>query len=195
MTLNRLLVPAAFLLLLGCSAGKGRPDGRTAGILAGATKVEVFRIDGRNDPPDPTPIKPGDPTVGGYAILARGHDQRQEFAAKLRDILTDNKTYTNNFVNCFWPGVAFRVWKGEDSVDVIICFKCGNFYLGPPTDKRVMETASFNGSPNTSRLVQLAKEAFPDDKEVQALEEEECLNMGLLEAEMGAAYFYDYMDI
>ena len=169
MPLNRLLIPVALLLLLGCGASKGRLDGRTAGILAGATKVEVFRIDCRNDSPDPTPIKPSDPTVGGYAILARGKDQGREFAAKLTDILADNKTYTDRFANCFWPGVAFRVWKGEESIDMIICFKCGNFYVGPPTDKRVMENASFNGSPNTGRLVQLAKEAFPDDEEVQAL--------------------------
>lgn len=168
---NRFLVLATLLLLFGCSS-KGRLDGRTAGILAGATKVEVFRIDGHIDRPDATPIKPGDPTVGGYAILARGKDQGQEFAAKLRNILTDSKTYSDTFAHCFWPGVAFRVWKGEDSVDVIICFTCGNFYLGPPTDKRVMENASFFKSPNRGRLVQLAKDAFPEDKEVQALKDE-----------------------
>lgn len=171
---NRLLISAAFLLLLGCSAGKGRPDRRTAGILTGATKVEVFRIDGRgpNDPSGTTPIKPGDPTVGGYAIMARGKDQGREFAAKLWDILNDNKTYTDKFAKCFNPGVAFRVWKGEESVDVIICFRCNNFYLGPPTDIRVMETASFHDSPNRRRFVQLAKEAFPNDKELQNLKDE-----------------------
>lgn len=169
MTPQRLLVLAALLLLLGCGSSKGRPDSRTTSILAGATRVEVFRIDGRNDPPDPTPINPGDPTVGGYAILARGKDQGREFAATLADTLGDGRTYTDRFAGCFWPGVAFRVWKGEQCVDMVICFKCGNFYLGPPTDKRVMETASFMGTPNASRLVRLAKEAFPADEEVQAL--------------------------
>jgi hypothetical protein len=171
MSPSRLLVLAAPLLVLGCGPSKGRPDGRSAAILSEATKVEVFRIDGRNDPPDPTPIKPGDPTMGGYAILARGQDQGPEFAAKLAEILTDDKTYSDRFAACFWPGVAFRVWKGEDCVDMVICFKCGNFYVGPPTDRLVMENASFSGSPNTVRLVRLAKEAFPDDEEVQALEE------------------------
>ncbi len=172
MTPNRFHVPVVLLFLLGCGAGKGRLDGRTAGIFAGATKVEVFRIDGRNDPPDPTPIKPGDPTLGGFAILTRGKDQSREFAAKLGDILSDVKTYSDQHEGCYWPGVAFRVWKGEDSVDVIICFMCHNFYIGPSTDKLVTENASFHGSPNTSRLVQLAKEAFPDDAEVQALKDE-----------------------
>lgn len=171
MPVNRLLIPVTLLFLLGCGASKARLDNRSASILAGATKVEVFRIDGRgpNDPTRAPPIKPGDPTVDGYAILARGKDQSQEFATKLTEILTDPKTYTDNFVNCYWPGVAFRVWKGEDSVDILICFKCGNFYIGPPTHERVMENASFRESPNTGRLVRLAKEAFPDDEEVQAL--------------------------
>jgi hypothetical protein len=107
-----------------------------------------------------------------YAILARGKDQGQDFAAKLTDILTDDKTYMSTFAGCFWPGVAFRVWKDEDSVDLIICFKCGNFYLGPPTDKRGMENASFAGSPNRGHLVRLAKDAFPDGEEVQKMKDE-----------------------
>jgi hypothetical protein len=170
-----LFILVLIVFALGCgksSSASKHFDGRTAAFLAGATKVEVFRIDGRNDPPDPTPIKPGDPTVGGYAILTHGKDQGREFAAKLNDLLTDDKTYTDRFATCFWPGVAFRVWKDEECVDVIICFKCSNFYLGPPTDKRVLENATFSGSPNTGRLVRLAKEAFPDDEEVQALKDE-----------------------
>ena len=172
MTLNRLLVPVVFLLLCGCGAHKGLPDRHTTAILSGATKVEVFRIDGLMDPPNAKPIKPGDPTVGGYAILARGKDQSSEFATKLADVLADDKTYADAYAKCFWPGVAFRVWKGEESVDVLICFICENIYIGPSTDKQVMENASFVGSPNRKRLVRLAKEAFPDDKEVQALNDE-----------------------
>jgi hypothetical protein len=168
---GRLLVVASLLLVLGCGSSKGRLDGRTAAIFSGATKVEVFRIDGGKDSPDPTPTKPGDPTVGGYAILARGADQGPDFARELADVLDDGKTYTDQFAKCFWPGVAFRVWKDDECVDLIVCFYCHNFYLGPRTDHQVMETASFSGSSNAARLVRLAKEAFPDDKEVQALEE------------------------
>jgi hypothetical protein len=67
--------------------------------------------------------------------------------------------------------VAFRVYQGGDCVDLVICFTCDNFYLGPRSDKLVMENASFVGSPNNARLVRLAKEAFPEDKEVQGLAE------------------------
>lgn len=176
---RKLLSLIVLLLVLGCGVGvkrpdgstfKGSPDTRTAAILTGATKVEVFRIDGGEESPGPKATKPGDVAVDGYPVLARGKDQNKKFAAKLADILSDEKTYTDQFSKCFWPGVAFRVWKGDDSVDVVICFKCQNFYLGPTTDEEVMETASFSGSPNASRLVRLAKEALPDDKEIQALE-------------------------
>jgi acetyl esterase/lipase len=161
-----LLVPV--LLLCGCKAPKNQHDPRTKAILTRATRVEVFRIHG-----DPAPINPADPTIDGIPLVARGKDQGPEFAARLADVLLDDKTYTNNFMACFWPGVAFRVYNGEDCVDVVICFECGNFYLGPPrdVDKPVMQTAAFAGSPSTPRLIRLAKEAFPDDAEMQALEE------------------------
>jgi hypothetical protein len=171
MTPNRLVVLIVFLLLCGCGAHKSRLDRHTTAIFSGATKVEVFRVDGLDKSPNGKPINPGDPTVGGYPILARGKNQSSEFATKLADVLADDKTYTDVYNKCFYPGVAFRVWKGEESVDVLICFRCENFYVGPSTDQQVLETGSFLRSPNANRLVRLAKEAFPDDEEVQALKE------------------------
>jgi hypothetical protein len=132
----------------------------------------VFRIDGKDGPPAATPALPGSPSIGGFAILSRGEDQSQQFAARLADILLSDTTYSDTFAQCFWPGVAFRVYRGEDCVDVIICLKCQNFYLGPPTDRPVAETASFAGSPAGPRLVRLAKEALPQDKDIQGLKEE-----------------------
>ena len=45
---------------------------------------------------------------------------------------------------------------------MVICFFCSNLYLGPPSDERVRETASFTGRPAEKRLIRLAKEALPD---------------------------------
>lgn len=144
-------------------------DRRTADILRGATKVEVFRVSSGELDEKP---KPGDSTIGGYRVLSHGKNQGSDFAVKLANVLTDRKTYTNNRAACFNPGVAFRVWKGDSAVDIIICFHCSNFYFGPPTDHPHV-TASFLGSPNRRLLVQLAKEAFPDDKDIQKINEEE----------------------
>lgn len=149
-------------------AGKGRLDARTKAILAGATKVEVFRLDGKVDP---QPQAEGEKRVGGFPVTARGTDQGKEFAHKLADILSDEKTYSDDRAACFWPGVAFRVWKGEESAEVLICFQCNNFYCGPPAPV-AKETANFTDPPARVRLVRLAQEAFPDDKDIQALKAE-----------------------
>jgi hypothetical protein len=141
-------------------------DRRTRAIFAGANKVEVFRIE-YNEKPSP----PETMLIDGYPVIAKGQDQNEEFAAKLATLLEERNLYTNWRPMCFMPGVVFRVWKGEKAVDVVICFKCNNFYLGSPKD-RVMENKWFGGSPLRYRLVGLAKEAFPEDKDIQALKDE-----------------------
>ena len=163
----RLLVLAFPVLLLGCGARQGRLDRRTRAVLAGATKVEVFRLDGESE------MKPkvaGERRIGGFLVTAQGQDQGKELADKLTAILSDEQTCTDNYAKCFWPGVAFRVWKGEETVEVLICFKCDNLYHGPPKDAAVYN-ASFLGSPRRPDLLRLVKEAFPDDKEVQGLKD------------------------
>jgi hypothetical protein len=155
----------------GCGPGKSRLDDRSAHIFAEATKVEAFRIDGGGPARKPKVTAPGDPVLDGYAILDRGKDQGPEFARKLAAILSDPSLDSTARAKCFWPGVAFRVWKGEECVDVLICFYCHNFYLGPPSDKQVINTGHFTGSPAAPRLVRLVKEALPDDKDIQVLEE------------------------
>jgi hypothetical protein len=138
-------------------------------VFADASKVEVFRLDGKEFSKDEGgPLKKGR-RVGGFLVTAQGKDQGRKFAGKLLDILNDNKTYTNKYALCFWPGIAFRVWKEEECVEVLICFLCDNLYCGPPPKGMANENASFVGSPRRADLVRLAKEAFPDDKEIQGL--------------------------
>jgi hypothetical protein len=163
---------AALVIVLGCGQGKKpKPfDGRTAALLARATKVEVFRIDGGKDHEPPVP-PPGEGNVGGFPVTARGYDQGPAFAARLAEVLSDEKTYADGFAKCYWPGVAFRVWDDKECVDFIVCFFCDNFYLGPPSYQRVSENGTFHGTPARPLLVRLAKEAFPDDKEIQGLKE------------------------
>src|SRR5262249_20587950 len=107
-----------------------------------------------------------------WRVIAQGPDQGAELAARLRSILADEATYSRSHKMCFWPGVAFRVHSGDEVVDVLVCFYCDNLYCGPPRDLAPnAENLSFDGSPRRADLVRLAKEAFPDDKEIQALED------------------------
>jgi hypothetical protein len=160
-----------FLRYLATRPSPGAPplDGGTTAVLAGATKVEVFRTDGTNGPFDERPRAPGEERIGGFRVTARGQDRGPEFAARLADVLLDGRTYSAARLACYWPGVAFRVWYGEEWVEVLICFHCDNLYCGPATE-RVPRTASFHSTAARARLVRLAKEAFPDE-EVQGLKE------------------------
>jgi hypothetical protein len=142
-------------------------DEKTIAVLAGATRVEVFRLGEAAGAPDQAKAE----TLDGFPVAARGKEQGKEFAGNLTKVLLDEKTYSTTFAACFMPGVAFRVWKGEECVDVVVCFKCSNFYCGPKTTQ-AQENACFADSPAAAAaLVRLAKEALPDDKEIQALKE------------------------
>ena len=174
---QRLLLVALITTVAGCSQQEVKFDSkamdrtftaRTREVLAGADRVEVFRLDGDNGPFASVPKVAGERRIGGFLVLKQGQDQGKAFATRLNAILASEATYSNHYAKCFNPGVAFRVCHREECVDVLLCFKCGNFYAGPPTDK-AMETASFGGSPSRSLLVGLAQEAFPDDSEIQGL--------------------------
>jgi hypothetical protein len=167
----RILILVPFVVLVGCGGtGKKRFGDQTVAVLSGATKVEVFRTDGANyiGLIKEKDIKPDENRMGGFLVTAQGKDQGKEFAARLAKILFDERTYSDTRANCFWPGVAFRVWKEQEFIELLICFKCDNFYCGLPQE-RTMENASFWGSPLRPELVRMAKEAFPDDKEIQEL--------------------------
>ncbi len=50
-----------------------------------------------------------------------------------------------------------------------VCFRCGNYYLGRPDDSYGQTVAT---PPAVAAILRrLAKEAFPDDKDIQALDE------------------------
>jgi hypothetical protein len=161
------LVLASLVVSEGCAPGKDRVDKQTRDILANADKVEVYRVaSGKSEkPPKPTDGR----KISGFPVISQGKNQGKEFARKLGAILVDKQMHENT-AKCFWPGVAFRVWRGDKHVDVLICFKCDNFYAGPPVGK-AREIGGFDGTPLRSRLLRLAKDTFPEDKDIQGLQD------------------------
>jgi len=139
---------------------------RMVSILSGAKRVEVFLIE-----PKPTPSD-ASRTIQGYPIRLQGKDQGPTFAARLRTILLDDRTYSfDSFKGCiFSPGVVFRFRNGDELVEIITCYKCSEFLIVAKDDRgavvRVVGEDFDNARP---ALVKLAKDAFPDDKEIQAL--------------------------
>jgi hypothetical protein len=152
----------------GAEPKKGLPEAALK-ILSGATRVECFRIDPRTA--DTGEGKPGAKHIDGYPITATAKEQGRDFADKLTAALKDEQSY-GPAARCFFPGVGFRAWKDKESVDVVICYMCSNFYVvaHDADGKEVARTqlAGFQG--NWAAFVQLAKAAFPDDPAIQQLD-------------------------
>jgi hypothetical protein len=168
MNAHRLLALALLVGMLGCKSseiGAKRLDQRTLDILAGATRVEAFRVLNVQRPKEEPKVKK---RIGGFPVNPRGRTLGKEFAKELAGILSDDRTYSNAWAACFGPGVAFQVWQGDERIDILICFLCDNLYCGPPVEN-AGENVSFVGSPARAQLLRLVKLAFPDDKEIQSL--------------------------
>jgi hypothetical protein len=135
-------------------------------ILSGATRVECFRI-------DPRTSGKGE-HIDGYVVTATAEEQGRDFAAKLAAALKDEKSYGDP-ARCFFPGVGFRAWKGKESVDVVICYLCSNFYVVARDEngKEVARTPYIGFQCNRAAFVELAKAAFPEDPAIQQLGETE----------------------
>ena len=139
---------------------------RAAGTLSGATRVEVFRV-------SPKRAEEGEPDVGGYEITAGGKEQGQPFAKRLAGVLLDERTYRfdANKVGGFTPMVGLRVWKGDEAVEVLLSFATDELVVlsTNPADKST-RSAQEDFDAARGALVELAKEALPQDRDVQALD-------------------------
>ncbi len=133
-------------------------------VIAGAEKVETYRIAGGSRTSEARFAGPGEPSVFGYAILARGHDLDPGSGARLAEALGHSDKTTPP--KCYWPGVAFRFHKGGRVVDLAVCFHCNDYCIGD----RSNEWGPIYGmtKPVRTVLAQMAKEAFPDDAANQA---------------------------
>ncbi len=150
-------------------SGPNRFGGETMAVLNSATKVEVFRLGVYKGPVNHKPKAPDEERIGGWVVIAQGQDQGEDFARKLASALSAYGAFGDNRIFCFDPGIAFRVHSDRGVVEVLVCFKCQNLYCGPPTES-ASRIAAF-GRGVWPRLVELAKTAFPNDAEIQALKE------------------------
>ncbi|HYF49398.1 MAG TPA: hypothetical protein VEJ63_08330 [Planctomycetota bacterium] len=130
----------------------------TVAILKNATKVEVYRIGGKEE------SRHG--KIVGEHIMYRGKDQDKDFAARIAKLLLDDRTYDfERKKECKpQPGVAFKIFSEDTSVTLALCFECDEFDL--VTSRKTLHE-DFDG--NRKEFVKLAQEAFPDDEVIKAL--------------------------
>lgn len=135
-------------------------------ILRDAKRAEVFRVG-----PEPVANATGG-VIGGYPILATGKEQGANYAARLSKVLRSGGVTQNRKKCGLQPGVAYRLWNDDRAVEVLVCFKCDVLWphvVGSSDKDTHYEWQDFD--PVRGKLVALAKEAFPDDAEIQSLHE------------------------
>lgn len=154
----------------------GKNKSTAATIFAGATKVESFRL--FSSGPEKAIGK-----TKNFNYFAKGITQNHRFAARLAAVVLDAKTYPwpGQFTKqCYFdPAVAFRIWKHTEFVDTIICFHCNQLVvlennpqaphrnIGGWLEGRFYVAGDFDVA--RPQLLTLAKEALPDDPQMQAL--------------------------
>jgi len=110
--------------------------------------------------------------ISDYPLLHEGRTQGAAFGARVATVLRDPRAYWGlNDLTCIPdPGVAFRLWTGRQCVEVLLCFHCDQMIVTTKdTEGRITHTAYTEFLSVRPRLAALAKEAFPDDAEIQAL--------------------------
>ncbi|MES2794301.1 MAG: hypothetical protein V4719_32100 [Planctomycetota bacterium] len=113
-----------------------------------------------------------DKTIGYYPILATGREQGADFARRLSKVLLSSGVTQNQKKCGLEPGVAYRLWNGNRAVEVLICFKCDVLWphvMGSNVASPHREWQDFDSV--RAELLALAKEAFPQDAEIQELRE------------------------
>ena len=134
--------------------------------LKAATRVETFRVDPGYG------LGTNKTQIGGYGISSTGKEQGKEFASKLSAILLKPETYFfEKAKRCmFQPGVAYRLWKDQDAVEVVVCFSCDEIEVFVKDGAGKITHYSGEDFDNArAGMVALARQAFPNDKEVQSL--------------------------
>jgi hypothetical protein len=151
---------------------------KAVAILSGATKVEAFRLEKQ---PAATP---GKDTIGmdglQWRIKARGKDPGAGFAARVRDLLLDEAAVQPSGAGGARGWVALRLWKGKESVTVVIDFEGRHLYVTTRDGENKQVKAALGGfllgakgelddGTLFGRVRALALEAFPEDAEIKAL--------------------------
>ena len=140
-------------------------------ILSNADRVETFRLDDGGYGDHVKAGTSGD-VIADYPITAQGKTQGRDFAAKLARTVLDPRTFLgpSDTICEINPGIAFRAWRGQECVEVIVCFHCQQMLIttrnaqGKETRSAYTQMISMR-----AEFLALARQAFPNDKEIQGL--------------------------
>ncbi len=138
----------------------------TLALLDNVQKVETFRLS--SDVKDVERRQ-----ISDYPLKYKGNAQGQAFARRIANILRKPQTYWgSNDTTCIVdPGVAYRLWSGRRCVELMICFHCGQMLIATKNETgQVTHFAYTEFASVRPELIELAKQAFPNDADIAALQ-------------------------
>ena len=126
-------------------------------VLLEADRVESYRL-GEEDHPE---------GIGGRRVLSRGPNLTAGQVAALEALLIDPDSYVFSSVKrCDpTPQVALRHVRGDETVDVILCFDCDIWEFDFQGRASIEDF-----DPVRPQLVELVKALFPQEPAVQKLQ-------------------------
>lgn len=150
-----ILIALVAWLGTGCAANKPVADEgarRVLGFYTARVLERPTRIEGWNFAA-PHGVSYSDPMIRSLDLSV---------AEELRNILFDDKTFARPGKGMFRRSVGFRVWRDQDSVDVLISLQSDDILIKTRGDTG-QETSISAGATNAhDRLINLAKRAFAD---------------------------------
>ena len=125
------LCVAALIFIFGLHAGAADPPPTSLKelptearkIMSSAEKFVLFSLD-----PDPSTGRARGETFHDYQVLGKTTiaDPRQKLA--MVNSLANGMAHADKIAKCFNPRHGIRASRGTNSVDLIICFECGQVY-------------------------------------------------------------------
>jgi hypothetical protein len=167
------------LLGAGCAGGTAlylreanamKLDATTAFILANADKVEALRLNYYGGPsPDFSDEKRLYDPTSGYILRRPARVVNTNFAPRLLAALRSLPVQKDReMVECFDPGVGFRVWRGGAWTQMFICFRCQGIEISAVSEEGKKSVSLYTDLGSARKtLLALSREAFPDDEELK----------------------------
>jgi hypothetical protein len=108
-----------------------------------------------------------------YAVRYREKDQGEEFTNRLSKLLQTRRTFSKMPPDVWTPAIAFLMRSDNDAIIILVSFDQNRLRVYSPDALGKNPASAENLDFIRPQLVKLTKEAFPNDKEIQALKEQQ----------------------
>lgn len=137
-----------------------------AAVLRKPTNVRFFRIVNSFDvsPAEYAALQSEKPRIAGYPVIAEVQGTASQ-ARAIGEVLLRKESYLkpgDAWMCIFEPHHIAQITNGSESVNAIICFKCGDVELRLPDDRMSDEKNQGLSQEGEARLYEIVGKALPE---------------------------------